>query len=167
MQFLLRRCGGDDDWFKLVVKPDAPQQVQIEFQHDKGDLSLHLYEEGKKEPTLESNKSSGVVNGEGVVLAPAKETTYLIRVSGLGDASNFYRLSVQPPENQGGQNNQDNKDDQKKDEEKKQEQQPQEEKKDQKPIEQAMDQLDKQKRPNIEAQKAVQGQAPMATGKPW
>lgn len=187
MQFLLRRCPGNDDWYKLTVKKDAPQQVQIEFQHEKGDLSLSVFEEGKKDPVLESNKSNGSQNGEGAVLAPSKDTTYLLKVTGANpDASNFYRLAVQPPENQNGdkkdqdkdkkdqdkdkkdqdkdKKDQDKKDQDKKEKEKKDQQKKEEEKK---PIEQAMDQLDKQKQQNIEAQKALQGQVPSAPGKPW
>ncbi|GEM_PF-5744109 len=168
IEMFLRRCEMDDDWFWLVVKPDAPQQVQIAFQHDKGDLALQVFEDGQDEPLLESNQSSGAQNGEGVVLAPAEETKYLIKVTGGADQSNFYKLTVSPPQNndQNGQNNEENEDDkEQQDKEKKdQEEQKQEEKK---PIEQAMDQLDKEKRPNIEAQKEMRENMPTATGKPW
>ena len=105
-------------------------------------------------------------------LVAEEDTTFHVRVSGPDDATNFYHLLVKPPDPQQGNQDQDqNQDQEKKEEEKKEEEKKEEEKKEEekKPIEQMMDQMDKEKRPNLEAQKMLQGmpniQAP--GGKVW
>jgi hypothetical protein len=168
IEHLLRRCPADDDWFSLEVKKDQPMQLQIGFDHDRGDLNIAVFKDGEDEPVIESDESSAEQPGEGVNLVAEEDTLFHIRVAGPGDATNFYHLLVKPPDPQQGDQG-DNKEDQEKeekDQEKKEEEKKEEEKK---PIEQMMDQMDKEKRPNLEAQKMLQGmpniQAP--GGKVW
>ena len=167
IEHLLRRCPSDDDWFSLEVKKDQPLQLQIGFDHDRGDLNIAVFKEGEEKPVIESDESSAEQPGEGVNLAAEEDSLYHIRVSGRGEATNFYHLLVKPPDPQQG-NQGDNQEDQEKEEK---EEQKKEEKKEEekKPIEQMMDQMDKEKRPNLEAQKMLQGmpniQAP--GGKVW
>ncbi len=148
IQHLLRRCAGDDDWFKLQLKKGESRQVQIGFEHAKGDLRLEAYKEGEDAPAVVSDKSSPEQAGEGVALQAAEDTVFELRITGADNVANFYQLTIQPPSEGDGDKDK-NQDDQ--EEEKQNEKQPEQKK----PIEQMMDQLDKQKRPNIEAQKAL------------
>lgn len=162
IQHLLRRCPGDDDWFKLKLGKGENRKVQIGFEHAKGDLRLEAYKEGEDAPVVVSDKSGPEQGGEGIALQAAEDTMFELRVTGGNEAANFYQLTVQPPSE--GDKNQDQNQDQK-DEEKKEQKKPEQKK----PIEQMMDQLDKQKRPNIEAQKALKN-APHSRspgGKVW
>ena len=160
IQHLLRRCAGDDDWFKLQLNKGESRQVQIGFEHAKGDLRLEAYKEGEDAPAVVSDKSGPEQAGEGIALQAAEDTVFELRITGEGEAANFYQLQVQPPSS--GDRNQDK---QSEDEEKKEQEKPEQKK----PIEQMMDQLDKQKRPNIEAQKALKNAPHMRSpgGKVW
>jgi hypothetical protein len=97
------------------------------------------------------------------MLSAAEDTTFTLRVTGADDVTNFYQLTVQPPKPGDGNKDQDKKDQDKKDQDKKEEQ------KQQKPIEQMMKELDQQKQPNIEAQKALQNAPHLQSpgGKIW
>jgi tetratricopeptide (TPR) repeat protein len=192
IQHLLRRCPGDDDWFLVEVKKEEPQQLQITFDHDRGDLRMELYEEGGSEPVQTSDQSTARQPGEGFVLGTEEESErFLVRVTADDETTNFYQLTLQPPKPRQGDNpNQDDekkddekKDDEKKDDQSKDQQQPDEkqpekqspqEKSEQQspqetPMEQMMEQLDQEKRPNLEAEKALRKmpnvQAP--GGKVW
>jgi len=160
---LLRRCPGDDDYFKLSLKKGEQQQVQIAFEHAKGDLKLQVYKGDDAAPAVESDKSGPDQQGEGVMLSASEDTTFTLRVTGADDVTNFYQLTVQPPKPGDGNKDQDKKDQDKKDQDKKEEQ------KQQKPIEQMMKELDQQKQPNIEAQKALQNAPHLQSpgGKIW
>ena len=167
IQHLLRRCPGNDDWFSLEVKKDAPQQVQIGFDHARGDLRLEVYEGEDEEPLTVADESTVERPAEGAILAPKEDGRFLLRITGGEDATNFYSLNIQAAKGDGGKNDKPNEDDQKQDEEQqeqekqdkqkqeqeKQKQEPQPEQ--QKPIEQMMDQLDQEKRPNLEAERML------------
>jgi hypothetical protein len=164
IQHLLRRCPGNDDWFSLEVKKDAPMQVQIGFDHERGDLSLEVYAGDGDAPEQTLDESSAQRPGEGTALAPDEDTTYLLRVTGAPEATNFYQLSVQPAQGDSGGNNQDQQDQQdKQDEEKQQDQEQEQQQQEQpkapeqqeKPIEQMMEQLDQEQRPNLEAERTL------------
>ena len=166
VEHLLRRCPGDDDWFSLELKKDQAVQVQIGFDHERGDLSLTVYRDDDEAPLITSDRSGPEVHGEGVSLKAEDDAIFYLHVTGPAEATNFYQLQVKPPDKQDGDGkDQDKKDQDKKDQDKK-EPQEQEQKK---PIEQMMDQMDRKKRPNLEAQKALQkfpnAQAP--GGKIW
>ena len=146
----LRRCGGDDDWFRLELPAGEKAQVQAAFVHEEGDLVLEAFDPDDSENPLEhSDQSSAEAPGEGLALEAGADApgTWLLRISGAGaDATNFYTLVVQEPQGGGGGGEDDQKD-----QEQQQEQQQQ-----QQAIDQQMDQLDKKKRRNLEAEKALE-----------
>ena len=152
IEHLLRRCPGDDDWFSLDVKGGEARKVQIGFDHERGDLSLALFEGDSDEPAAVSDTSSAAISGEGLALQPEEDTRYLLKIGAPeADTTNFYQLVVEPADGDGDKNQ--DQQDQKEDKEEKKKEEKKEQKK---PIEQMMDQLDKEKRPNLEAQKQMQ-----------
>lgn len=167
IQHLLRRCPGNDDWFALDVKQDAPQQVQIGFDHARGDLRLEVYQGDNEEPLTVADESTTERPAEAAVLAPKEDGRFLLRVTGSEDATNFYMLNIQAAKGDGGENDQPKDDEQQQDEEKQDEQRQDEQKQEEqekqeqekqeqpKPIEQMMDQLDQEKRPNLEAERML------------
>ncbi len=144
----LRRCGGDDDWFKLELPAGEKAQVQAAFAHEDGDLVLEAFDpEDPENPVEHSNESSPEQPGEGVVLEAGEDAAgaWLLRVTGATpDATNFYVLQVQEPQGGGGGGGEDQQEEQ---------QQQQEQ---QQAIDQQMDQLDEKKRRNLEAEKALE-----------
>jgi hypothetical protein len=179
IQHLLRRCPGNDDWFSVAVKKDAPQQVQIGFDHARGDLKLEVYSEDGEEPLSSSDESTAERPGEGALLQVEEDGRLLLRITGDEEATNFYLLNIKEAKGDGGKDDQQNKeknedeqqDDKEKQDQDKQEQDKQEpeQEEQQKPIEQMMDQLDQEKRPNLEAERMLRKmpnvQAP--GGKVW
>jgi hypothetical protein len=180
IQHLLRRCPGNDDWFSVEVKKDAPQQVQIGFDHARGDLKLEVYSEDGEEPISTADESTAERPGEGALLQVEEDGRLLLRITGSKAATNFYLMNIKEAKGDGGKNdkqkndesedeNEDEKEDEKQDEQEKQEQEQQQEEEQQKPIEQMMDQLDQEKRPNLEAERMLRKmpnvQAP--GGKVW
>ena len=146
----LRRCGGDDDWFRLELPAGERAQIQAAFVHAYGDLVLEAFDEDDTEnPVEHSDESSDEKPGEGLVLeADADEAgVWLLRITGARpDTTNFYQLQVQEPQGGGGG---DDKQDEQDDKQQQQEQQ-------QQAIDQQMEQLDQQKRRNLEAEKALE-----------
>ena len=146
----LRRCGGDDDWFRLELPAGEKAQVQAAFVHEEGDLVLEAFDpEDSENPVEHSDQSSAEAPGEGFTLEAGADApgSWLLRISGASaDATNFYSLVVQEPQGGGGGGEDDQKD-----QEQQQEQQQQ-----QQAIDQQMDQLDKKKRRNLEAEKALE-----------
>jgi len=142
----LRRCGGDDDWFRLELPAGERAQIQAAFVHADGDLVLEAFDEDDTEnPVEHSDDSSDEQAGEGLVLeADAEEAgVWLLRITGARpDTTNFYQLQIQDPQGGGGDND-------KQDDQEEQEQQ-------QQAIDQQMKQLDQQKRRNLEAEKALE-----------
>jgi hypothetical protein len=172
IEHLLRRCPGDDDWFSLALKKDDARQIQIGFEHDKGDLSLSLYKDEEETAAMTSDTSSPEQGGEGLALQADADAMYYLHITGPAEASNFYMLRVETPEpKQGDGDNQDDEEEQQdeEDQKKEQKQEQEQEQEQQKPIEQMMDHLDRQKQPNLEAEKALRAmpnvQAP--GGKVW
>ena len=143
----LRRCGGDDDWFRLELPAGERAQVQAAFVHADGDLVLEAFDEDDTEnPVEHSDESSDEQPGEGLTLEADADAAgvWLLRISGASiDSTNFYQLQVREPQGGGGG------DDEQK--EKKEQQQQQ-----QQAIDQQMEQLDQQKRRNLEAEKALE-----------
>ena len=119
---------------------------------------------------MTSDNSSPEQGGEGIAVQAESDALYYLHVTGPAEATNFYMLRVETPQPQegDGDNQQDNEDQQDKEEQEQKQEQKQEEEQ-QKPIEQMMDHLDRQKRPNLEAEKALRAmpnvQAP--GGKVW
>lgn len=107
---LLRICPGDEDWFRIPVNPDTKLMgAQIQFIHEKGDLSLAQYEIDGNKRLSTSDKSSVDMNGEGLVVPPPDlkipdPTEMKLRVRGADERTqNFYLLSLKPlPESKGG-----------------------------------------------------------------
>ncbi|MFH1529343.1 MAG: VWA domain-containing protein [Pseudomonadota bacterium] len=157
----LRRCGGDDDWFRLELPAGEKAQVQAVFVHGDGDLLLEAYDpEDTANPVEHSDESSDETPGEGVVLEAGEDApgTWLLRISGATpDGTNFYTLQIQEPQGGGGGGG---------DDEKEQQQQQEEQ---QQAIDQQMDQLDQKKRRNLEAEKALEGMPNVRIpgGKAW
>jgi len=166
-QQLLRRCPGDDDWFLLRLRKEEQVEIRASFDHDKGDLKLELYEGEEETPAAVSNQSSADRPGEGLRVGAPEDTDYYLRITGDDEVTNFYQLSIAPP--QGQQGDSPNEEEQEKEQEKEDKQEEKQEKEQKKPIEQMMDQLDRQKRPNLEAQKALKGLPNVQTpgGKAW
>jgi hypothetical protein len=170
-----RRCEGDDDWFAMDLRKDEEVQFQIGFQHSKGDLKLEMFVGEEEKAAAQSDKSSDEQPGEGFAIKADKDSRYLFRVTGDEEVTNFYSLSVKRPDpNQGDKKDQQDQQEQQKDKEqeqkekeKKQEEEQKQEQK--KPIEQMMDQMDQQKPPNLEAQKALRKfpNAQVPGGKTW
>jgi len=174
IQHLLRRCPGDDDWFSVAMKEGDRVQVQIGFEHRRGDLKLRAFKNDDDKPLAESDKSGEEQQGEAIALAAGEEATYYFHVSADDETGNFYQLVVKPPDKQQGdqdkQKQQDKKEKDKKEKDKKEKEKDKDkEKEKKKPIEQMMDRMDRQQRPNLEAQKALEkfpnAQAP--GGKVW
>lgn len=182
-QKLLRICPGDEDWFRIPIKPETPiHVVSIQFVHDKGDLELELFAADGKKALAESRASDKDKNGEAVPVPPPElrvpdPTDVLLRVSGKDkDTQNFYLLSARPlpPQNdkKDGEQNQDKKDQDKKDQDQQKPPQDDKDKKDQKKpeepkkpedqkrpdrsaVEKEMEKQDKNQK-NLEAEKAAQ-----------
>jgi hypothetical protein len=70
----------DQDWFKVVVnrKTSSGQFVQIDFNHDEGDLRLELFDSTGAVKLAESKKS---LNSEQISLAGREVGTYYVKVS--------------------------------------------------------------------------------------
>ncbi len=156
----LRRCGGDDDWFRLELPAGKKAQVQAAFVHGDGDLVLEAFDpEDPENPVEHSDESGAEQPGEGVLLEADEEAAgaWLLRVTGATpDATNFYVLQVQEPQGGGGGGGDD-------------EQQQQQQQQQQQAIDQQMEQLDQQKRRNLEAEKALEGMPNVRIpgGKAW
>jgi len=152
----LRRCGGDDDWFRLELPAGEKAQVQTAFVHGEGDLVLEVFDpEDPENPVEHADESSDEQAGEGLTLQAEEEApgAWLLRVTGATpDATNFYVLQVQEPQGGGGEDKKDRQ---------QQEQQ--------RAIDQQMEQLDQQKRRNLEAEKALEGMPNVRIpgGKAW
>jgi tetratricopeptide (TPR) repeat protein len=148
---LLRICPGDVDWFKLSGLPDKATVVKIIFEHAKGDLDLDLYDGAGKTKLETSEGSTAGINGEAVGLpkvdAPTLHTIQVRARQPQGE--NFYLLSVDHPEPQGGGDSQDDQ----KDEEQKQKQDPKDKAEQETPLEQSLDNTDRN-RENLEAKDA-------------
>ncbi|MBM4370074.1 MAG: PPC domain-containing protein, partial [Deltaproteobacteria bacterium] len=150
----LRRCGGDDDWFRLELPAGESAQVSLAFTHEDGDLVLEAFDPKDLENPVEiGDESAAGKPGEVVALeAPADAAgVWLLRVRGATpDATNFYQLAIQDGQGGGGQGE---------DQEEEQQQ----------AIDQQMQQLDEQTRDNLEAQKALEEGAALRIpgGKPW
>jgi len=154
----LRRCGGDDDWFRLELPAGEKAQVQAAFVHGDGDLLIEAFDPGDTDDPVEHcDESSDEKPGEGLVLEADEDApgTWLLRVTGATpDATNFYTLQIQEPQGGGGGDAPE--------EEQQQEEQ-------QQAIDQQMDQLDQKKRRNLEAEKALEGMPNVRIpgGKAW
>ncbi len=159
IQHLLRRCPGNDDWYSVAVKKDAPQQVQIGFDHARGDLKLEVYSEDGEEPLTSADESTIERPGEGALLQVEEDGRLLIRVTGDDEATNFYLMNIKEAKGEGDQDDKQNEEENKDEQEEEQ----------QTPIEQMMNQLDQEKRPNLEAERTLRKmpnvQAP--AGKVW
>lgn len=177
---LLRICDGDVDWIRVTMPPDTKKVATILFDHAKGDLDLAVFDEAGEKQLAESATSSPEQNAETVPLPEGKEErVVLLRVSGKPGAQNFYVLRLDTPQgNQGDQGQdekkdenedqkQDQKQDQQKDQQKDQKQDQDQKDQDQKdqdqqkqdqkkanPIEDAMDQIDRNP-DNLEALEAL------------
>ena len=180
IQHLLRRCPSNDDWFAIDVKQDSPMQVQIGFDHARGDLRLEVYEADGEDPVVAADESTAERPAEGAMLAPKEDGRFLLRVTGSEEVTNFYQLTIQAAKGDGGKDGEqdpDEQQDEEQDEEKKEQEKKEQEKKEQekkeqeqeKPIEQMMEQLDQERRPNLEAERMLRKmpnvQAP--AGKVW
>ncbi len=156
----LRRCGGDDDWFRLELPAGEKAQVQAAFVHGDGDLVLEAFDvEDTNDPLEHSDESSDEQPGEGVVLEAEEDApgVWLLRITGAtAAATNFYVLQVQEPQGGGGGEGEDEQQEQKQEEQ-------------QQAIDQQMDQLDQKKRRNLEAEKALEGMPNVRIpgGKAW
>jgi tetratricopeptide (TPR) repeat protein len=164
---LLRICPDDVDWLTVTAQPESNAVVSAIFEHDKGDLSMTLFEAGTQRLLEHSDSSSSTTNGEGLALPSVEEPTpFTIRVEGKEGQENFYLLRVDNPQPQSSDEQeesdeeQDEQDEQDKEEqeEQKQEEQKQEEKpqeQEQKPLEDALDKLDHNPE-NLEAKQRAQ-----------
>jgi hypothetical protein len=142
-------------------------------------LKLEVYSEDGEEPLSSSDESTAERPGEGALLQVEEDGRLLLRITGDEEATNFYLLNIKEAKGDGGKDDQQNKeknedeqqDDKEKQDQDKQEQDKQEpeQEEQQKPIEQMMDQLDQEKRPNLEAERMLRKmpnvQAP--GGKVW
>ena len=134
--------------------------MQAAFVHGDGDLVLEAFDpEDPENPVEHSDESGAEQPGEGVLLEADEEAAgaWLLRVTGATpDATNFYVLQVQEPQGGGGGGGDD-------------EQQQQQQQQQQQAIDQQMEQLDQQKRRNLEAEKALEGMPNVRIpgGKAW
>jgi clostripain len=80
----------DQDWFKVVVKQktSSSQLVQIEFNHDEGNLQLELFNTAGTSLAV----SNTTENFEQISLAGRDAGTYYVKVSGVTNPN--YRLTV-------------------------------------------------------------------------
>lgn len=175
---LLRICPGDADWFSVTSTPDKPTVVTAIFEHAKGDLAMSLFDEsGMGEPVATSDRSTVDTNGESVALPNTPEAkTYKLKIEGVGGQENFYLLKLDQPQggesddqrDQDQQKDEQQKDEQQKDQDKDQDKEPKDQKDDkdqkppekpqpqkeepkaQKPLEDALDKLDRNPQ-NLEA----------------
>lgn len=161
---LLRSCPGDPDWLKLELPKGEAAEVQVAFEHEKGDLQVEAFDKVDAEtPVVVSNNSSKDRNGEGVRLAAKdQDTSFYIKVSGVDQkGENFYQVEVKEPKGGGDNQNQDQQD--------QQDQQDRQDQKNDEPIDAQMNQLDQQKRPNLEALDAIKDadKVMIPGGKTW
>ncbi len=87
----LRICDGDEDYFSFYAEAGNNIQVDIDFIHADGDLSLYLY--GPSQSLLDSSTTS--TDGETVSATAVSATgDYFARVIGVGSAENTYDLTT-------------------------------------------------------------------------
>jgi tetratricopeptide (TPR) repeat protein len=160
---LLRICPDDVDWLIVTAQPESNAVVSAIFEHEKGDLSMTLFEAGTQRLLETSDASTPTNNGEGFALPPVEEpTAFTIRVQGKPGQENFYLLRIDNPQPQSSDEQEPSDEEQEEQEEQEQEEQEQEEQqkeqpqeKEQKPLEDALDQLDHNPE-NLEAKQRAQ-----------
>ncbi|MEE2686037.1 MAG: Ig-like domain-containing protein [Planctomycetota bacterium] len=88
----------DDDWFRFQLADwGIPGDfLEIQFEHQRGDLGIALYEKAGQEfiPIWYADGSSGV---EHIDLADLPPITYYLQVYGLGATNPFYDLVISQP----------------------------------------------------------------------
>lgn len=82
-------CSGDDDFFRVTVPSGATTEVRIDFEHDEGDLDMHIYD-STGEDLLRTSTSVG----DQEILSVQGPGTYLVRVYGYQGAQASYSLSL-------------------------------------------------------------------------
>ena len=162
---LLRICPGDVDWLTLTAEPESNVVVSTIFEHDKGDLSLALFEPATQRLLETADASTSRQNGEMLALPSVEEaTSFALRVAGQEEQENFYLLRIDNPQPQSSDENEpsdEEQDEQDQDEEpqdqEEQEGQQEEQAQDQpqKPLEDALDKLDHNPE-NLEAKERAQ-----------
>ncbi|MFH1533055.1 MAG: PPC domain-containing protein [Pseudomonadota bacterium] len=83
----------DEDWYAIQVTQGQTLTLEMEFDHDKGDLDMFLYVQGNCVAYVASAITS--TDDEAISFVAPATTTYLLRVLGFeGDAENGYSLTV-------------------------------------------------------------------------
>jgi hypothetical protein len=87
----------NDDWYKFTTTSSGGVEVEIDFQHNQGDLDLLIID-----PNNISFRSQRVTNGEAITIPNATPGEFFIKVSGYdsgdGPATNpNYTLSITAP----------------------------------------------------------------------
>ncbi|MBW4492767.1 MAG: pre-peptidase C-terminal domain-containing protein [Oscillatoria princeps RMCB-10] len=86
---------GNEDWFKFTTTAAGTVGVDIEFEHDWGDVDLEVYD---ATGTQLLGSSNGTSNSETVTLDNQPAGDYLVKVYGYALATNpNYNLSVNAP----------------------------------------------------------------------
>ena len=86
-------CAFTEDWYALPVAAAGDVNVDLRFQHARGDLDLEIY----AEDGMLLGESRGEGDLEHIALRVAAPGTLLIRVDGFLDARNDYTLSWTTP----------------------------------------------------------------------
>lgn len=159
---LLRICSGDEDWISISVPADTQQVATILFDHSKGNLRLSLWNADGTEELSVVDTSTSQQNAEVLAVPKAEEEqTFLLRIDGIEGAENFYVLRLDAPQGQpdssdSSEDSDSNDEEQEQDnssEDQKEEETEQEEKEND-PMEQAIEQLDRNDS-NLEAEEAA------------
>ncbi|WP_017715519.1 pre-peptidase C-terminal domain-containing protein [Kamptonema formosum] len=86
---------GNEDWFKFTTTAAGTVGVDIEFEHDWGDIDLEVYD---ATGTQLLGSSTGTSDSETVTLDSQPAGDYLVKVYGYAGATNpNYNLSVDAP----------------------------------------------------------------------
>jgi hypothetical protein len=82
-------CSGDDDFYRITVPSGSSITATIDFEHDDGDLDMHLYdnsgEDMLRSSTSTADSESVTAQGPG---------TFIVRVYGYQGAQASYSLSL-------------------------------------------------------------------------
>jgi hypothetical protein len=84
-------CASDEDWYSFTLEEGNFFIADLYFEHQLGDLDMHLYEEANCLAPLASSASSD--DDESLIFEVLATGVYLLRVEGFGlEQANTYEL---------------------------------------------------------------------------
>ncbi len=88
-------CPNDDDWYQIDLRAGDGLEIDLAFEHDRGDVDVALYKRDADGELVYVDSSTGVGDTETVYERRASENaTYLVRVYGFRAARNEYGLTA-------------------------------------------------------------------------